>query len=35
MKVRVTEAMNEMLLKPLTLEDVKKDLWGIGDLKAP
>jgi hypothetical protein len=35
MEVRVTEAMNEMVLKPLTLEDVKKGLWGIGDLKAP
>jgi hypothetical protein len=31
----VTEEMNESLIAPFTVEDVKKAVFQIGDLKAP
>jgi hypothetical protein len=32
---RVTDAMNESLLAPFSVEDVKKAIFSIGDFKAP
>ena len=32
---KVTNEMNEALLKPHTVDDVKKALFSIGDMKAP
>lgn len=32
---KVTQAMNESLLKPYTTEEVRKAMFSIGDFKAP
>jgi hypothetical protein len=34
-QTKISQTMNEQLLSPFTLEEVKKALFSIGDLKAP
>ena len=34
-QTKVTDQMNDMLMAPYTADDVRKAVFGIGDLKAP